>query len=108
MKKNGKRLQERRKHLRKLCFFEEVDYSINSGVYTDPVQDISANGVFIETNESLNVGNDVTMLFSDYSNIDLIKVTGDVVRKMPWGVAIKFKKQDRKVLNSINTYINRI
>lgn len=98
--------QERRLNKRKLCFFAEVDYAVEDNLYNHPIRDISNGGVFIETTEALNVGSDVTMLFSDFSNIGLIKVCGDIVRIMPTGVAVKFdlekNKQKQEMLNFID------
>ena len=100
--------KERRGEDRKMCFFAEVDYSVKNNVYTAPIKNISNGGVFIETNESFNIGADVAMLFSDYSNIDLIKVVGDVVRRMPAGIAVKFDMGVNKQINEMQNYIAKV
>jgi Tfp pilus assembly protein PilZ len=106
--KNDKGFVDRRRVPRKPCFFEDVDYTNLKDVYTDSVQNISEDGVFIETTEPLNVGSDLTMLFSDFSSIDLIKVKGDVVRKMPWGMGVKFNFANSEQSSSINTFVDKI
>lgn len=99
---------ERRSEDRKMCFFAEVDYSVKNNVYTAPIKNISNGGVFIETDEAFNVGTDVAMLFSDYSNIDLIKVVGDVVRKVPAGIAVKFDTGKNKKISEMQNYIAKV
>ena len=99
---------DRRSEDRKMCFFAEVDYSVKNNVYTAPIKNISNGGVFIETEESFNVGTDVAMLFSDYSNIDLIKVVGDVVRRVPAGIAVKFDMGKIKKTSEMQNYIAKV
>ncbi len=106
--KEKKHMNERRKHLRKTCFFAEVDYSDRGGVYTDPIKNISNGGVFIETGKTLSVGDDVTMLFSDLARIDLIRVAGDIIRIMPSGVAIKFEVNDEMNKKNIERFIDMV
>jgi Tfp pilus assembly protein PilZ len=99
---------ERRKSNRKTCFFAEVDYSAKNEVFTDSIRNISKEGVFIETRESLSIGDDVTMLFSDLAQIDLIRVTGDVVRSMPSGVAVKFEINEKLKKETIEQFVEKI
>lgn len=99
---------ERRKHSRKTCFFAEVDYRTKTQVYTDPIRDISTGGVFIETENMLAVGEGVSMVFEDYTHIDLIHVAGDVVRKSPNGVAVRFDIPDGVKLNNMSKFIDMV
>lgn len=99
---------ERRKHYRKTCFFAEVDYATQNDVYTDPIKNISHGGVFIETDKTLTVGDDVTMLFSDFSQIDLIKVTGGIIRTTPSGVAVRFAISDEMKLKNMEKFIDTV
>lgn len=100
--------EERRGDDRKMCFFAEVDYSVGNSVYTAPIKNISNGGVFIETNEPFRIGTDVAMLFSDYSNIDLIKVVGDVVRRIPEGIAVKFDLSGNRQTSEIQNFIAKV
>jgi Tfp pilus assembly protein PilZ len=108
MATKGRTTMERRKHFRKTCFFEEVDYSAHNEVYTDPIKNISNGGVFIETDKMLSVGADVTMLFADLANIDLIRVAGDIIRITPNGVAVKFDIDDSMKMKNIEKYIDMV
>lgn len=100
--------QDRRRHSRKTCFFAEVDYAAPNGVFTDSIKNISPGGVFIETDKSLSIGDDVTMLFSDFSRIDLLRITGDIVRIMPSGVAIKFEINDDMKKQNMEKFIDKV
>jgi Tfp pilus assembly protein PilZ len=108
MATKGRHVMERRKHSRKTCFFAEVDYATQNEVYTDSIKNISTGGVFIETEQSLIVGDDVTMLFSDLTHIDLIKVVGDIIRKTPDGVAVKFVIPDETRLQNMVKFIDMV
>lgn len=99
---------ERRKHYRKTCFFAEVDYATQQDVFTDPIKNISNGGVFIETDKSFEIGEDVTMLFADYSRIDLIKVAGGIIRTTPGGVAVKFNMSDDMKLRNMEKFIDMV
>lgn len=109
METKGRRfVQDRREHPRKTCFFAEVDYAAKDEVYTDPIKDISNGGVFIETDKKLSVGEDVTMLFSDYARIDLIRITGDIIRTMPSGIVVKFDASDEMKLKNMEKFIDMV
>lgn len=99
---------ERRKHERKTCYYAEVDYSSREGVFTDPIKNISNGGVFIETKKQLAIGDDVMMLFSDFSRIDLIRVVGDIIRIMPSGVAVRFEINDDMKRMNMERFIDMV
>ena len=100
--------QDRRVHPRKTCFFAEVDYAACDEVYTDSIRNISSGGVYIETDKDLPVGEDVTMLFSDLSRIDLIRVSGGIIRTMPSGIVVKFNINDDMKKKHIENYVDKI
>lgn len=100
--------QERRQYPRKACFFAEVDYAARDEVYTDSIKDISSGGVFIETDKKLTVGDDITMLFSDYARIDLIRITGDIIRKMPSGIVVKFNIRDEMKRKNMEKFVDMV
>lgn len=100
---NEELIVDQRECKRKPCFFMAVDYVADNRVYTEPVQDISTTGLFIETDCYLPIGENVNMVFTDYDNLRLIKIAGNVIRSMGNGIAIKFKysdKEQKKVMYS--------
>ena len=88
-----RQFEERRKHSRK-PFLMAVDYSTQDHVYKDFIQDISAGGVFIQTNMPFTVGQEVSLTFPlpDYKTH--LKIVGEVVRSTTQGVGVKFKMTD--------------
>ncbi len=100
--------EERRIDIRKSCFFAEVDYAVGSKVFTDSIKNICNGGVFIETNADLEVGDGLKMLFSDFSNIDLITINGDVIRLIPGGVAVRFDQGSTLQQKEMRNYILKI
>ena len=82
-----------RKHLRK-PFIMVVDYMMQDRIYKDFIQDISAGGLFIETNKPFSLGQDVTLTFPLPDHQEHIKITGEAVRTTPQGIGVKFKMAD--------------
>jgi TolA-binding protein len=72
--------------------FIAVNYSIAGRVRTDFIRNISDDGVFIETHESMSEGQDITMTFKHPGSQDHRKIGGRVVRIDPPGVGVKFFK----------------
>jgi uncharacterized protein (TIGR02266 family) len=94
-----KELEERlfegkRKHERK-PFLMAVDYSTQDHVYKDFIQNVSAGGVFIQTNMPFSVGQEVSLTFPLPNHKKHIKIIGEVVRTAPQGVGVKFKMADQ-------------
>lgn len=107
-KSDGKDSNERRESPRKSCFFVEVDYSISDDIYTDPVRDISIKGVFVETDRPMPVGDRINMLFSDFSRVDLIKVSGEVVSSNEEGFAVVFDINDEGQKAKLADYVRNL
>ena len=98
----------KRAHDRKLCFFTDVDYALSEGIYSESIRDISVGGVFIESENGPLTGERVQMLFSDYSGVDLVKLSGDVVRKGGNGFAVRFMCESTSELDKLKSYINSL
>jgi len=55
-------------------------------------QDISSGGMFIETNEPLNIGDVITILIPNPKDETTIKMPSKVVRKTAEGVGVEYIK----------------
>ena len=99
---------DKRAHERKPCFFTDVDYALSQGVFTEPIRDISLGGVFIESDNRPLKGERVQMLFSDYSGVDLVRLSGDVVRMDDAGFAVAFACDSTEDLKKLTQYINSL
>ena len=102
----GRVIKKKRKHPREGCLIT-VDYVTKGRAYQNFIQDISTEGVFIETRESFAVG-DKSLLTISYSNEQRpFKIEGEVVRIDSKGVGIKFKKVSQVQEELINSIIEK-
>ena len=85
----AKHSQGRRRFARK-PYFVPVDFATPDRAFSGFIQNISSGGLFIETRETLPVGQQVTLSFMRPKSRDSIKVSGEVVRKIPDGFGVKF------------------
>ena len=88
----AKHSQGRRRFARK-PYFMPVDFATPDRAFSGFIQNISSGGLFIETRETLPVGQEVTLSFMRPKSRDYIKVGGEVVRKIPDGFGVKFHAQ---------------
>jgi Tfp pilus assembly protein PilZ len=83
-----------RKHARK-ALVAVVDYATQDQAYRDFIKNISAGGVFIETAVPVSVGEELSLTFALPYHQAHIKITGEVVRISPQGIAVEFKVAKR-------------
>ena len=81
----------RRKGLRKALMPSGDEIETHSSYV---VQNISSGGVFIRTSVALELGQDLSLVFTFPGLDDPVRVTGEVVRKTRDGVGLRFKKAD--------------
>lgn len=67
-----------------------VYYATHDRAYRDTIQNISPTGVFIETREPFDIGQEILLNFTPARNADPIKVRGKVVRITEEGIGVKF------------------
>jgi hypothetical protein len=83
--KKGKRKSPRVK------YFKDVDFATKDRVFRGFIHDISADGVLIQTSESLSVGQDITLAFELPQTNEHVKIKGKVARILPGGgFGVKF------------------
>jgi hypothetical protein len=76
--------------------FTAVHYAVDGRAYQDFVRNVGAGGVFIETPEHFSVGQPVSLTFSLPNCSGVIKITGEILRTTPKGIAIEFKVAERR------------
>jgi PilZ domain len=84
----------RRKDSRR--FFEQHQSPIATcitvgGSFRDRVKDLSSKGVFLATDRSLSVGEEIAMTITFPGSQTLIRATGDIIRADTLGVGVEFK-----------------
>jgi Tfp pilus assembly protein PilZ len=81
----GRRKAQREK------YFKDVDFATKDRVFRGFIQNISADGVLIETSEALSVGQEITLAFELPGTSEHVKIVGKIARVLPdGGFGVKF------------------
>ena len=83
---------EKRKYPRRSTLIDITYSSDQRRIFEDFVRNISAGGLYIETNLLSELGQKLTMTFSHPDSGDPIKVLGKVIRVDSGGIGVKFNK----------------
>ena len=83
---------EKRKYSRRSTLIGITYSSDQRRTFEDFVRNISAAGLFIETNLLSELGQKLTMTFSHPDSSDPIKILGKIVRVDSGGIGVKFNK----------------
>jgi len=80
---------DRREDLRRQCLIP-VDYLVRGQIFNSYILDISAYGVFIETDETFPAGLDIRMTFSLPDRNEPFNLSGTIVWSGAQGSGVKF------------------
>ena len=83
-----KHIAGRRKYSRK-TYFMEVNFATPDSASSGYIQNISSDGLFVETKEPLSVGQHIILSFRLPSSKEHIKINGEIVRISPQGIGVK-------------------
>lgn len=87
-----RRQEGKRNSPREPCF-QHVDFAANDRVFRGFILDISADGVRIDSNENLILGQEIMLTFELPQRGEHVKIRGSIVRLLPdGGFAVKFEK----------------
>ena len=78
----------RRKYPRK-TYFMEVNFATPERASSGFIQNISSDGLFVETKEPHTVGQNLTLSFRLPNTEEHIKINGEIVRVSPQGIGVK-------------------
>ena len=92
LEKWEKSKNKKRKYPRRSTLIDITYASDQRGFFEDIIRNISAGGLYIETNLLSELGQKLTMTFSHPDSGDPIKVKGKVIRADSEGIGIKFDK----------------
>jgi Tfp pilus assembly protein PilZ len=81
---------EKKRRSPRVNYFMAVDYVIDEKAYSGYINNISSEGVFIETNENLPLNSDITLTFALPNSQGHIRVSGKIVRKEKHGIGVAF------------------
>ena len=77
-----------------------ADYIIQNKTYKDFIKNISAGGVYITTQQSQSIGQDISINFTLPDYQESIRVYGKIVRKDPHGFAVEFDDELEELLKN--------
>jgi hypothetical protein len=95
---------EKRGDSRKQCLIN-VDYSVDGDRHSGFILDISALGVFIESDTHLPVGDTIEMAFSLPRHYGPFRLSGEIIWSGPQGFGVRFptlNKHQRKFIKSFS------
>ena len=86
----GQLSKEKRACIRKSCSIP-VNFAAYDRVYASHIKNISANGLFIETQRPLLVGDEIIMTFRLRGLDKILKLRGEIAHATRAGVGVEFK-----------------
>lgn len=89
---------EKKRRSPRVNYFMAVDYVVNEKAYTGYINNISSEGVYIETKETFNQNDEITLTFALPNSQGHIRVTGKIVRVEPEGIGIAFDMDIQSLL----------
>jgi Tfp pilus assembly protein PilZ len=97
-----------REYPRLSCFLL-VDFAAGGKAYRSCIRDISANGVFIETNDNFEIGQDIALCFTLTESEESLpfKVQGIVTRIYPDGIGVRYQNMTAYQRDILNTLIGK-
>lgn len=97
-----------REYPRLPCYIQ-VDFAAEGRAYRSNIRDISASGVFIETNNSFTVGQEIALCFALSESGDMLpfKLKGSVARVYPDGIGVQYSHMTNYQREIINVLIGK-
>ncbi len=92
--------EEKRRHARKLCAID-IDGASWRGRFNGMVQNISPGGMFIETDTTLSLREEITVSFFFANTPEPIRVGGEVVWTPRRGIGVRFTSPLSKKLQEV-------
>jgi Tfp pilus assembly protein PilZ len=99
----GTKKLERRGDLRRQCLIP-VDYLVQGQIFNSYILDISAYGVFIETDEPFAPGLDIRMTFSLPEQKEPFNFSGQIVWSGAEGLGVKFNYISKQQMATVKTF----
>lgn len=90
-KKKDNKIFEKRSHPREKISVTTF-YATQDGLYEGMIEDIGMRGIFLKTEEPMNIGDIITVAVPALGTQGEHKLRGEIVRKDMKGVGIEFKK----------------
>jgi hypothetical protein len=95
----ARQAQGKRRSVRE-TYFVDVNYATKERVYKGFIQNISPEGVYVETREPVVVGQKITLAFPLPHSLEHAKVGGEIVRSDANGFGVKFDAAIQELLEN--------
>ena len=86
----------------------EITYATQNRIYSDRIADISNSGLFIETNRSLDLGEQIMVSFNLLGYDRPFKIKGKIVRSNQQGIGVEFKEIKPYIAEMLSALVERI
>jgi Tfp pilus assembly protein PilZ len=96
--------EEKRLGIRKSCTIP-INFAAYDRVYSNHIKNISANGLFIETQRPLLVGDEIVMTFRLQGLDKPLKLRGEIAHATRAGVGVEFKDVSPYIEELLRTVI---
>jgi len=84
-----RRPEEREK---RISLYTETRFTVGAQAYEGVVTDMSSGGLFMETDEEFDVGQEISISLKRSKDAKVIKVKGRIARIEPKGIGVQFYK----------------
>ncbi|MDY0133037.1 MAG: PilZ domain-containing protein [Desulforegulaceae bacterium] len=98
--------EEKRSYPRK-PYFIPIDYIDRNRIYREYIVDINPSGVFIKTDNSVPVGNEISLTLP-FPSQNQLTISGIVIRNTSQGIAVRFHKKDIDLISKIESLVEKI
>ena len=99
--------KEKRTSIRKSCDIP-VNYATDYRVYSNHIKNISQNGLFIDTQRPLIVGDEISMTFRLDDFNKPLKIKGEIAHATRQGVGVEFKDISPYIEEMIDILLRRM
>lgn len=91
---------EKKRRSPRVDYFMAVDYVVGDRAYKGFIQNISSEGVFVETSDNFPLDTDITLTFALPDSKGHIRVSGKIVRQEKNGIGIAFDMDIQSILEN--------
>lgn len=99
--------RDRRQYDRK-NFFRIVDYNVGDRYFRDFIQNISEEGIFIQTSQIFSTGQTIQMTFMSPDDRKPFKLNGEIIRIHTEGIGVKFKIKSQVQRSMLKSFVDMI
>ena len=98
---------DRRNLVRKSCHLQ-VDFAASERTHKGYIKNMSQNGLFIEAQAPVLIGEEVLMVFKLRRNSEATKLKGEIAHATRWGIGVEFTEKGPQLDEKIRDIIQRI